>query len=202
VRLHASARPFATLPHRPSHALPQDGPLPIGYDQTISAPHMHAYALDRLAPLLTAPDASILDVGAGSGYLLAVFAHMCPEGDIRGIEVVPELVAQGNANLERQPVPDRSKIRYEVGDGWEGLPGQLFDAIHVGAAAEKVPEALVVQLKKPGRMIVPIGPESFAQQLVQVDKDEQGKISFTPLLDVQYVPLVQHNADFDITYVK
>jgi protein-L-isoaspartate(D-aspartate) O-methyltransferase len=113
----------------------EDRPLPIGYLQTISAPHMHAFALDLLAPVLTKPDASVLDVGAGSGYLLAILAHMCPRGEIRGIEVVPELVEFGNSNLRKQELPDTAHVTLESGDGWRGLPGCTFDAIHVSCCA-------------------------------------------------------------------
>lgn len=61
----------------------QDCPLPIGHGVTISAPHMHAYACELLGPWLK-PGASVLDVGSGSGYLTAVFAHMVCERDGTG----------------------------------------------------------------------------------------------------------------------
>eukprot|EP00967_Tisochrysis_lutea_P133484 scaffold234380_cov32-Tisochrysis_lutea.AAC.2 len=180
----------------------EDRPLPIGYAQTISAPHMHAFALDQLSPYLTSPDAAVLDVGAGSGYLLAVLAHMCPQGDIHGIEVIPELVEFGKANLKKQPVPETARITLEVGDGWKGVPGKQFDAIHVGAAAEKVPQALVSQLKSPGRMVVPVGPDGGAQQLLQVDKASDGTVSYKPVMDVRFVPLVQPHSEYDSSYIR
>jgi len=180
----------------------EDRPLPIGYLQTISAPHMHAFALDLLAPFLTRPDASVLDVGAGSGYLLAVLAHLCPQGEIRGIEVVPELVAFGKSNLERQKLPDAARVTLELGDGWRGIPDGSFDAIHVGAAAERVPQALVAQLKSPGRMVVPVGPDGGAQQLLQVDKASDGTVSYTPAMDVRFVPLVQKRGEYDSPYIQ
>lgn len=57
----------------------------------------------------------------------------------------------------------------QTGDGWKGWAEKgPFDAIHVGAAAETIPEDLVSQLKVGGRMVVPVGPQSSSQMLVQV----------------------------------
>ena len=76
-----------------------DTPLPIGMNQTISAPHMHAHALDLMADKLT-PGASVLDVGCGSGYLVAVLAKMVGEnGKVVGIDTIPELVELSRQNI-------------------------------------------------------------------------------------------------------
>lgn len=64
-----------------------------------------------------------------------------------------------------------------------GLPEDgPFDAIHVGAAAPTMPAALVEQLASPGRMFIPVG--THVQQIFQVDKDANGDVTETPLLDV------------------
>ncbi len=64
-----------------------------------------------------------------------------------------------------------------------GVPEEgPFDAIHVGAAAPALPAALVEQLARPGRMFIPVG--THAQQIMQVDKDEHGRVTEMPLLDV------------------
>merc|ERR1719217_1669778 len=63
-----------------------DQPQPIGHNATISAPHMHAHALELLADFLT-PGARALDVGCGSGYLCACMAEMVgPSGLVVGID--------------------------------------------------------------------------------------------------------------------
>ena len=65
----------------------EDCPLSIGYNATISAPHMHAYCLGWLENVLQ-PGAKVLDVGSGSGYLCAAFYEMT-RGKVVGIEHVP-----------------------------------------------------------------------------------------------------------------
>lgn len=170
----------------------EDFPQPIGWGQTISAPHMHAHVLELLNPCLK-KSASVLDVGCGSGYLLACFAHMVgTEGKVTGIDYVPELVDLSESNLLKNNAQllESGRVELFVGNGWKGVASKApFDCIHVGAAATSIPRALVDQLKDGGRMIVPIGPENGIQELVQVDKRE-GKIEVTNLMGVRYVPLV------------
>ena len=66
-----------------------DSPASIGYGVTISAPHMHAYALKYLENSLH-PGAKVLDIGSGSGYLTLCFLYMLEsEGEVYGVEHVP-----------------------------------------------------------------------------------------------------------------
>lgn len=75
-----------------------------------------------------------------------------------------------------------------MGDGYAGLPQQApFDAIHVGAAAPNVPQALIDQLAPGGRLVIPVG--KFSQELMQYDKAQDGKVSHKALYGVMYVPL-------------
>eukprot|EP00303_Exanthemachrysis_gayraliae_P011251 CAMPEP_0206016720 /NCGR_PEP_ID=MMETSP1464-20131121/23407_1 /ASSEMBLY_ACC=CAM_ASM_001124 /TAXON_ID=119497 /ORGANISM="Exanthemachrysis gayraliae, Strain RCC1523" /LENGTH=194 /DNA_ID=CAMNT_0053390545 /DNA_START=36 /DNA_END=620 /DNA_ORIENTATION=+ len=174
----------------------QDRPLPIGHDATISAPHMHAYALMLLKDHLHG-DAQVLDVGSGSGYLAVVMAHMLgPGGQVIGIDCVPELVRASRINVARRhghllqngEGARPPKVTLMVGDGWKGVEGRQFDAIHVGAAAAELPEALVRQLRPGGRMVIPLGRDY--QELYSVDKDRDGTVSSEAVLGVRYVPLV------------
>ena len=143
-------------------------------------------------------DARALDVGVGSGYLAAAMAQMCGlSGRVIGIDNVPELVKMAKANLANSPKlchlleGDPPRVMLVQGDGWRGVPGSQFAAIHVGAAAASVPKALVEQLEPGGRMIIPIGPPERMQVLVAVDKRLDGEIVQTELMSVRYVPLVK-----------
>ncbi|OBZ67956.1 Protein-L-isoaspartate(D-aspartate) O-methyltransferase [Grifola frondosa] len=175
----------------------QDSPQPIGYDATISAPHMHAHATENLIPFLK-PGARVLDVGSGSGYLCAIFYHLVagdPKvtggGKVVGIEHIPQLVEWSVGNLRKDGLGaavDEGRIEMVAGDGRQGYAKEgPYDAIHVGAAAPTMPKALVDQLARPGRMFIPVGIGS--QQIIQVDKDEEGRVTETALFDVMYVPL-------------
>lgn len=85
--------------YAPSEAY-QDSPMPIGHGQTISAPHMHAYALEHLRSAISHPHAYVLDVGCGSGYFAVLCARLNPSATVYAIDIVPELVALSinNAN--------------------------------------------------------------------------------------------------------
>uniref|UniRef100_A0AAQ5YRX6 Protein-L-isoaspartate O-methyltransferase n=1 Tax=Amphiprion ocellaris TaxID=80972 RepID=A0AAQ5YRX6_AMPOC len=122
-----------------------DSPQSIGYRATISAPHMHAHALELLSDKLI-EGASALDVGSGSGYLTACFARMTgPSGRVVGIEHIDELVQMSIKNVQADDAEllSSGRIRLVVGDGRLGFPdGAPYDAIHVGAAAATVPKAV------------------------------------------------------------
>jgi len=171
-----------------------DNPHPIGHGATISAPHMHAMCAEILKDYVTRPKARILDVGCGSGYLSAVFAKMAAsDAKIIGIDYVPELVDFATKNMKKSNKDqlDSGKVELKVGDGWKGDENNApFDAIHVGAAAESMPKALLDQLKNGGRMIIPVG--KYNQNLIQVDKHEDGSVTQEVITPVRYVPLVKN----------
>jgi protein-L-isoaspartate(D-aspartate) O-methyltransferase len=132
-----------------------DQAQPIGFNATISAPHMHAISLEVLAEVIQ-PGAKVLDVGSGSGYMTACFAMLVgPNGRVYAIDHVKELVEMSLKNIQKDNPQLLHRITTKVGDGMLGWPEHApYDVIYVGAAAEKMPQALLDQLKPGGRLLV------------------------------------------------
>jgi protein-L-isoaspartate(D-aspartate) O-methyltransferase len=163
-----------------------DRPLPIGYGQTISAPSIVAHMTELLDPK---PGDKVLEIGTGSGYQAAILAEIVgPEGRVWSIERIPELAELAMRNLGRTGYLGR--VRVVVGDGSLGYkPEAPYDRIMVTAAAPRIPEPLIEQLKPGGRLVAPVGPLPF-QVLLVVDKKEDGSIEVKRDLEVVFVPLI------------
>jgi len=130
----------------------EDRPLPIGFGQTVSAPHMVAMMTTALQ--LNAGD-KVLEIGTGVGYHAAIAKQMVgDEGRVDSVEFLPELVELARKNLKAAKV----KLNVHEGDGAKGWPaGAPYDAVYVTCAIPEIPDALVEQLKEGGHFIAPIG---------------------------------------------
>ena len=151
-----------------------DSPSKIEAGQTISAPHLHAFALRELQPVLK-KGAHVLDVGCGSGFLTAVFAYIVGVdkgmGKVVGIDIHQELVDFSKKNiLENNPeLFNNNLVTIVKGNGWKGYPQnkiELYDAIHVGAEADKLPKKLWAQLKPGGIMVIPIKNNKSTKMMI------------------------------------
>lgn len=160
----------------------EDTALPIGFEQTISQPVVVARMIEAILPV-KGRLARVLEVGTGCGYQAAVLAQVATE--VYSIERIKGLVDRARSNLRVLRLPN---VRLAYGDGYAGLPEAApFDAIIVAAAAPAVPEALLGQLKRGGKLIVPVG--SGEQQLLLVERRVAGYIE-TRLDLVRFVPML------------
>lgn len=178
------------LPDSRKHAY-RDTPLPIGMGQTISAPHMCAIMCESLA-LRTG--LKVLEIGAGSGYHAALCAELVAPaegsnpGHVYTLEIVEGLIKFAQENLERTGFTSRVTLIHS--DGGIGLPEQApFDRILVAAAAPSVPQPLIDQLAHGGIMLIPVGSKGFFQELMMVEKDDDGGVSQRRWGGVAFVPL-------------
>jgi len=157
-------------------------PLPIGHGQTISQPYIVAIMTDLLA---AKPDSKVLEIGTGSGYQAAIMAELVSQ--VFSIEIIKPLGELATDRLKRLGY---DKIKTKIGDGYYGWEEHApFDAIIVTAAASHVPPPLIKQLKIGGRMIIPVGSQFMAQELLLIYKEEGGKIITRQILPVRFVPL-------------
>ena len=155
-----------------------DGPLPIGFDKTISQPFIGALMADLLAP---EPHEAVLEIGTGLGYQAAVLAELAAR--VWSVEVVEEFAVQAEENLRRF---GRASVEVRVGDGSRGWGEHApYDKILVTAAAERPPPALLQQLKPGGRLVMPLGPAE-AQSLTVVDKTPAGHTLTRAVLPVRF----------------
>jgi protein-L-isoaspartate(D-aspartate) O-methyltransferase len=160
----------------------ENGPLPIGYGQTISQPYMVALMTDLLAPK---PDGIVLEIGTGSCYQAAVLSLLVRR--VYTVEIIPELAEQAKDRLMRLGY---TNVEIRAGDGYYGWPDHApYDGIIVTAAAPYLPRPLLAQLKAGGRMVIPIGLPYRDQEPMLVEKDEQGHIETRGILEVAFVPL-------------
>ncbi|MHC4957564.1 MAG: protein-L-isoaspartate(D-aspartate) O-methyltransferase [Planctomycetota bacterium] len=162
----------------------EDRPLAIGYDQTISQPYVVASMTEELA---VKTGDKVLEIGTGSGYQAAVLGRLTPW--VYSIEIKKPLHVRAKATLKKLGY---STIETRHGDGYYGWPVTAeapFDAIMVTAAVPHVPPPLVKQLKKGGRMILPVGDPFAVQDLRLVTKDEKGRVRTKSLYAVRFVPL-------------
>jgi protein-L-isoaspartate(D-aspartate) O-methyltransferase len=158
----------------------QDGPLPIGFDKTISQPFIGALMMELLE---IAPGARILEVGTGLGYQASVMTEM--EAHVFSVEVVEEfaLAAESLLSALGYDVPVR------VGDGTKGWADHApFDAVLVTAAAAAVPSALLQQLKLGGRIVMPLGGADV-QKLSVVEKQSDDDTQTREVLAVRFTQL-------------
>ncbi len=160
----------------------RDGAIAIGEGQTMSQPWIVACMTSLLE---FEGGERVLEVGTGSGYQAAVLAPLAAE--VYSIEIVPQLGETAAERLERLGYDN---VHVRVGDGYYGWPEAApFDGIVVTAAASHIPPPLIEQLKPGGRMVIPVGGPFSQQQLMLVEKREDGRITTRQLLPVQFVPL-------------
>ena len=162
------------VPHFPY----EDRPVPIGHKQTISQPFIVAYMTDMLniSPLHT-----VLEIGTGSGYQAAVLSEVALK--VYTVERIKALAKQTKILLDHY-----SNVHMKVGNGFEGWKENgPYDRIMVTAMPDKIPEALIDQLKDGGKMIIPVKGD-----LILITKT--GK-TYTQkyLIGVRFVPLVDND---------
>ena len=158
-----------------------DGPLPIGSDQTISQPFMVALMTQLLR---LRPEDRVLEIGTGSGYQTAILGALARE--VVSIERQPALVLKAKEVLAELDVQN---VKVLLADGSVGWPEEApYDAILVTAGGPHVPTPLVDQLAVGGRLVCPVGTREV-QKVVCITKTEAG-LREEESVACMFVPLV------------
>jgi len=157
-----------------------DMALPIGSGQTISPPFVVAFMTQSLQPR---PTDKVLEIGTGSGYQAAVLGEIV--GSVYSIEIVGTLGRKAAQTLQRQGY---SNVHTKIGDGFKGWAEHApFDKIIVTCSPERIPPALVAQLREGGRMVIPLGQRY--QQALYLLKKVRGKLVSVALEPTFFVPM-------------
>ena len=161
----------------------ENSPLPIAEGQTISQPYIVAFMADAL---LLKGGEHILDIGTGSGYAAAVLAEIA--ANVYSVERIGQLAEKAAVKLAKLGYDNVHVLHADGTKGWpEHAP---YDAIVVAAGGPKIPESLQQQLKVGGRLVIPVGAEVRAQELVRVTRVSETEFQREDLADVRFVPLL------------
>ena len=173
----------AFLPPELAEFAYRDTPLPIAAGQTISQPYIVAVTVEALA--LRGPE-RVLEIGTGSGYAAAILGRLAKE--VFTVERLAPLAEEARERLARLGYRN---VHVLCGDGTLGWPEHApYDAIAVAAGGPDVPEALLSQLSPSGRLVIPVGPDEFSQELVRVVREGNQRFRREPIMGVRFVPLV------------
>ncbi|MEM4263539.1 MAG: protein-L-isoaspartate O-methyltransferase [Candidatus Woesearchaeota archaeon] len=162
----------------------EDVPLPILKEQTISQPTTVVMMLEFLE---LKPGLKVLEIGAGSGYNAALIAEIVgKEGFVVTTEVIKELAEFAQENLKKAKIKNVKVIHTDGSKGWP--TNAPYDRIICTAAAPKIPEVYVNQLKEGGIIVIPVGPQ-YGQSMIK-GKKIKGKLETENLGSFMFVPLV------------
>ena len=161
-------------------------PISIGEGQTISQPLTVAFMLELLSPQ---KGDKVLDIGSGSGWVTALLAHIVgKKGKVFALERIKKLKEFGRENVSKYNFVKSDRVKFYLQSGYKGLEEKApFDRIHIAAAAYKVPENLIKQLKIGGKMIIPIRKNN---DLILITKTKKG-IDRKSFHGFTFVPLVK-----------
>ncbi|OGO17973.1 MAG: protein-L-isoaspartate O-methyltransferase [Chloroflexi bacterium RBG_16_50_11] len=173
------------IPPESRHLAYEDGPLPIGWGQTISQPYIIALMTEALE---LKGNEKVLEVGTGSGYQTAILAGLART--VISVERVPELAESARRVLGSLGYKNIEIHLAEETLGWQKKAP--YDAIMVTAGAPDIPQDLLTQLGDGGRMVIPAGSR-YIQELYKVTK-HKGKNRVQKLGGCRFVALIGKNA--------
>ena len=158
---------FVPLAHRALAFV--DMEIPLGRGQCMLAPRVEARLLQDAALI---GGESVLEIGAGSGFMAALLAHRAQR--VISLEIIPELVQMARTNLQKSGTRN---VEVREFDGSKGAPAESpFDVIVLSGSVAQIPKNLLQHLKVGGRLITVVGDEPVMRATVVT---RTGEASFT-----------------------
>ena len=160
-----------------------DAEIPLGHGAVMLAPKIEAHALQAVQ---VKKHESVLEIGAGSGYMAALLAAHAAH--VTTVEIVPELADMARSNLKRAQVDN---VTVETANGAGGLPAKApFDVIVISASVPAVPKEVLAQLKVGGRLFVIVGEEPVMEAQL-ITRDSESAFSTKTLFETVTAPLTE-----------
>ncbi len=179
-------------PEKYHHLAYEDGPIPIGFGQTMSQPYTVAFMTHLLTEKLGSFE-KVLEIGTGSGYQAAILSKLFKE--VYTLEIVPQLARKAENSLKKIKVKN---VFVKVGSGeWGWEQHSPYEAIMVTAGLEKIPEELFNQLKENGVLVAPVG-SGEDKQMTRYSKTRilgKEKIKKEEFGIFNFVPFIQESSD-------
>jgi protein-L-isoaspartate(D-aspartate) O-methyltransferase len=196
-----------------------DTPLSIGWNTTISAPHMHLTTLNYISKYVDYRKkySKAIDIGSGSGYMsLALAKLLGPNSEVYALDHINDIVEFSKNNIKKshRNYLDYNRIKFVCADGRNGyLAGAPYEIIHVGAACENIPDSMIEQLAPGGLIWIPVGPINRTKKIILLLKEDNNNIKRMTLMDVNYsemksideqlnnaLPIVSHHSSDDDSF--
>ncbi len=163
-----------------------DTALPIGSGQTISQPSTIAVMLSLLD---LKSGQKVLEVGSGSGYVLALLSEIIGnKGEVFGLEIIKKLEEKSKENIS-----DYDNIHVFNRSGNLGLEEDVvFDRILISAACREIPEKIIPHLKNNGILVAPMGG-NLGQSITSFKKIKNKLVKTKEIPGFVFVPFVEKN---------
>lgn len=157
--------------------------VPLGFGQVMLAPKMEAKILQALAPQ---KHEKVLEVGAGSGHMAALFSTLAQM--VHSVEIIPQLYEMAIANLEAQQF---ATVFVELGNAATGWARHApYDVICITGALDELPDTFLSELKTGGRLFAFLGTAPTMQATL-LHKNADGTIIEKSLFETVVPPLLE-----------